>query len=458
MDKFIRTLKEINKNTVAIEEELRQSKQRNSAIVNTKIKDAYPEMKETTTKELIFAIWNNLLKRASRKHSRTWQTLLVELDKILKMIYPNKLTLRGVLVELRRPLKDFKKWDKTIYDQTIVVMGMTLEESKEESRKYKATVEARNVARGGLPPIYVEDIYTLLDTLIKSENAYELTLAVELATGSRSIEVFKVSEYKEIEGHPEQISVKGIAKDKVGNNLINVVLTRNLVHLKAKQIITAVAKLRILVNVEGTNKEISQRTNKHLNKKFREFVKPLAVKNATEEQKQTEEYKNYIKTFTSHKTRYLYGNASYLIYAKSKNIPLETYIQGQLGHLSGDSTRSYLGVNVKFRHKLIKDVNPELKEIIQSIDNKVKKIENEVNACCNDDVKTPGAVNVAQFRNSFSRRESTATKIEKVVNAIKEYQINNTPLPRQSVLGKILGFGGGIMTAGYGEARRQNVI
>lgn len=456
MEKFIRVLKELNREHKSIEEELKASKKRTSGIVNAKLKDAYPDINVKTTKEFIFAIWENILKHASRKISRTWVALFIELDKLLKILYPNKKSLRGLLSEFRKPLKDSDKWDKNIYSESIIKMGMSLDESKEISREYKAVVEARNVNRGDKPPIYVEDIFTILDKLIKSENAYELTLAVEIATGSRSIEVFKISEYKEIPNHPEQILVVGIAKDKSANNLLNVALTRNLVYLKSNQIITAVAKIRSLVNVQGTNKQISQRTNKHLNTKFKELILPLVERNASQDQKQTEEYKNYIKSFTSHKTRYLYGNASYLIYAAQRSIPLETYIQGQLGHLSGESTKSYLGVNVKFRHKLIKDVNPEVKEYIDVVDKKVNNLSKEVNECCGNSSNLP---NLRNFKNSFSRRETFEEKVSKVLGAIKLLKSKkNIRFPTQSELAKILGFGSNVMSAGYRKAREENLI
>ena len=351
------------------------------------------------------------------------------------------MTLRDFLSDLRKPLKD-AKWDQEIYKQSIVLMGMNLNESKEIAKKYKEDVEFRNINRGSKPPIYVEDIFSLLDELINSQNAYDLTLAVELATGSRSIEVFKVSQYSVITNYPEQILIKGIAKDKSGNKLENVILTRNLVHLNSKQIIDAIEKIRSLINVTGDNKKISQRTNKHLNAKFKEYVIPLIEKNAAPEQKQTEDYMNYIDSFTSHKTRYIYGNTSYLIYAKPKNIPLETYIQKQLGHQTGDATRSYLGVNIRFKNK-------------PNVNNQVKVNEVKENIQ-NGNIET---LDLRKFRNSFSRAESTESKVNKIVDAIKFIKNENKmKLPTQAELGRLLGFGASIMCAGYKKARDEGLV
>lgn len=436
MQKFTKILKDLNKSRIQIAEELQQTKGRSSAIVNTTLTENYPTLVKKTSKEFIKAIWTDMLTRAPRKMSRAWVSLFTELDKLLKVIYSNPLTLRGFLSELRKPLKD-AKWDPEIYKQSIIVMGMDIEQSKEIARQYKAQVEARNVNRGDRPPIYVEDVFALLDNLIQSQNAYELTLAVELATGSRSIEVFKVSEYRPVLNHPEQILVRGIAKDTGGNDLQNVVLTRNLVRLNSKQVIDAVQRIRQLVNVDGDNKKISQRTNKHVNAKFKEFVLPLAEKNATPEQKQTEEYKNYIKSFTSHKTRYIYATSSYLIYGKPKNIPYEMYIQAQLGHLSSDSTRSYLGVNIKFRNKLIKNIDPQINESSDPVTD---------------------FPDLRNFKNSFSRAESFEAKIQKVVDAIKLIKSKKVKMPTQSELGRQLAFGSEVMSKAYRQARELNLM
>jgi hypothetical protein len=452
MDKFIKILKQLNKYSSNIEEELKDSKKKTSGIVNTKFQEAYPNIKANSTIEFIYQIWDNILKTASKKISRTWVLLLTELDKLLKILYKNKLTLRGYLSKLRKPLKN-DRFDPEIYNKSIILMGMTLDESKEIARKYKAEVDARNVNRADLPVIYVEDVFQLLDKLIKSNNVYELTLAVEIATGARSIEVFKVSKFEEVIDNPNQIRIIGLAKDKGNNNLQNVVVIRNLVYLNSKQIINAVVKIREVINTEGSNKDISKRTNKLLNKAFSKNVKPLAIMNATEEQKQSEEIKPYFKSFTSHKTRYLFGNISYLIYGKHRNIPFETYIQQQLGHLSGESTKSYLGINVVFKNKLIKNVNPEIKEYIKSVENQVQQVKTK---CCPQSIEN--TIDLIPYKNSFSRKETEESKISKIINTIKKFKNNNMKLPRQSELQKALGYGSNIMVKAYGHARQLGLI
>ncbi len=248
MEKIIKVLKDINKKENLIKDELKTNKNnsKNSNIINNILIREYPKFSNSnSTKDLIFNIFNELLQRASRKYSRTWKQLFENLDKLLKILYKNPLTLRGILSELRKSLKN-ERFEPLIYEESIKLMGMSIQESKNIAEKYKNEVQARNVNRGDLPVIYIEDIYNLLDQLIQSNNPYELSIAVEISTGARSIEVFKVSKFEEVEDHPNQIRVIGLAKDKNANNLENVVLVRNLVHLKANQVINAVNKISVM--------------------------------------------------------------------------------------------------------------------------------------------------------------------------------------------------------------------
>ena len=95
-----------------------------------------------------------------------------------------------------------------------------------------------------MQPIYAEDILEAIQKLKNSNDPYEQSLAVLLATGSRSIELFKVSKYYEIKGDPQRITVKGLAKDKGKNELGNVVLTRNLVGLTRQEVVELVHEIR----------------------------------------------------------------------------------------------------------------------------------------------------------------------------------------------------------------------
>lgn len=454
MDKLTKTLKDINTNATAITEELTQSKSRTSSIINLKLKAAYAAIvdEKLSTKKNFLAVWSNIISRASRKFSRTWQRLFIEADKTFKIIYSNENTLESTLTEFRKPLKN-DIYEPEIYKQSIYLMGVSQERSKQRKEEYKNIVNARNTARGGLVPIYIEQILELQKELIKSNNPYDLAVAVELATGARSIEVFKVSTFSENKDAPNEITVKGIAKDKGGNNLENVVLTRNLVGLTSKEAVKAVDVIRSSLNLDASNKEISDKTNRQLNKAFKKYIHPILTENAGDKAS-SDEFKAQLKSMTSHKGRYIAGNASYEIYGKPKNIPYETYLQAQYGHLDPSSTKSYLGINVKYLKELKNGNTEEVKEYINTIEKKVKDIKEEVDNCCGE---VSDKIDLSQYTNSFTRKETEEAKINNVVAALTLLHQEKIKMKQVDLRNK-LRYSGAIMTAGYKKARSEGVI
>jgi hypothetical protein len=454
MNAFTKTLEQINLKRDAITEESGQRGQ--SGIIQEILRDKYPVLVNgmKSTKASLLAIWNSIISKAPRKYSRSWQKLFTALDDLLNILYSNESTRESTLTNFRSPIRDRMKadanFDPNIYTQSTHVMGITQARSIERKREYADKVKARNTNRGTLTPIYIEQIYDVIDKLIDSENVWELSIAVLLATGSRSVELYKVSKYEEIAGDQNRVRIIGLAKDKGGNGLENVTLTRYLVRLTAKQVVDTVKIIRSKVNVTGlTNTHVSEKTNRQLNKAFKVNIHPLFLENASPGKRETDEFKAQIKSLTSHKTRYISGNASYQIYGMPKQIPEETYLQANYGHLSGESTKSYLAVIVRFRH----DVNPISGTVdLVPLENKVAELETKIEECCNDSPAIDIQLELLQYMNTFSRSEQKATKVTKVVNALKLLEAKKIKMLQRD-LRKILKFSGDITTLGYKQYR-----
>lgn len=447
MNKLSTTLSSINTHSFEISEEVAQSKQQSSGIVNELLEQAYPDIfdKKKGTKTNLFNIWSKVIATAPRKYSRSWGKLFVQLDRLIKLLYPNENTSEVMFTSFRKPLRD-AKYDNEIYKQSVYQLGVDQQRSKQRKEEYANRVKARNVERGSLVPLYVEQIYQTVDQLIASNNVYEKLVAVELATGSRSIEVLKVSQYEEVKDNPNEILVIGLAKDKGQNNLENVRLTRNLVRLKAKQVISAVTYIRSKVNTEGTNDAISSRTNAHLNKVFKQVFVPILKQNAGDKA-DTDEFKKQLKSFTSHKARYIAGNVSFLEYGKHKKIPYESYLQQQYGHLSGESTKSYLAINIKFKSKTVEKGDTE--ELKQLFNSEIGDLRTQLDKCC---AKETDTLDVAPFKNSFSKGEDEYAKVNNVVEAIKLYKKNEVKITQKDLRAK-LGYSADIMTKAYKKFR-----
>jgi hypothetical protein len=452
MNKLVKVLAEINRSAPRIAEEVAQSKFNTSAIVNTILKQHYSGVFNTriATKNNLFKIWESVIENAPRKYSRSYNKLFYQLDKTIKTLYNNENSSEGVFTLFRKILKN-PKFEPEIYKQSIYKMGVSQERSRERKQEYADKVKTRNANRGDLVPLYVEQVYNIIDELIASNNAYDKLVAVELATGSRGIEVLKVSNYEEIKGSDNEVLVIGLAKDKGNNNLENVRLMRNLVRLNSEQVIEAVKYIRKSINTAGTNDNISKRTNKFINKAFKRVFIPILKQNAGDKIDMPA-FETQLKEFTSHKARYIAGNVSFLVYGKPKKIPYESYLQNQYGHLSAESTKSYLAINIKFKNKVIeKGTVDEVKELYSS---EIKELKTKIEKCCS---KSADSIDVKEYRNNFKQNENVGDKISNVIIALKKYKNSNVKITQKELRTK-LGYSSDIMTAAYKKARAQGII
>lgn len=384
----------------------------------------------------LLRVYTTVVAKGPKRLSKSWTNLFTALQSVLKKLYTNPTTFNVMVSKFRKPIKTDPSLDLEIYRQSLVILGRTREEAQQQSEEYRAKVAARNADRASYPVLYVEDVFDLMDRLINSNDPYELTLAVALATASRSVEIFKVSRYFEVDGQPNQIKVVGIAKDKGNNNFADVVLVRNLVHLTSDQVLEAIETIRSDFDLDRlSNQKISSMTNTALNKAFREHVIPLF----------TPQDKSYLKTLSSHKCRYISGYISYLVYAKPKRIPEESYLQAQLGHLSPESTKSYLGINIRFKQKIVKHA-PE--EVQQLFTHEMKSMSEKIDKRCPEQIQ----VDLSQYRNSYRRSETNDEKVSKVVAALQHLKDCGMKLTQKEIRSE-LGYSSDVMSAAYKKAR-----
>lgn len=439
MERLIKTLDSVD--AKVIKKEVEDKKVKNSQSLNKALKKEYGFI-FANSKQLLFRVWSFTLAQAGQPRdgaaiSRIWLRLFKSLDRIIKALYENENTMESVCTEFRKVIRRRFGDNSEVYKQSIYNMGVSRERSKERREEYSAKVKVRNASRAGLQPIYVEDVLAVIQKLKKSTDPYEQSLAVLLATGSRSVELFKVSKYYEVKGDSNTITVKGLAKDKGKNDLGNVVLTRNLVGLTGEEVVELVHEIRDELNLKGSNSKISNATNTALNKAFQKNIQSLAP--------------NF--PMTSHKCRYIAGNVSFLLYGKPKKIPYESYLQEQYGHLSGESTKSYLGINVQFREKIIQKAPDDIKNLFER---EIKEIKEQVSNCCPSE-SNEVVVDLTEFKNSNRRTMKEADKINAVIAALKLLKQKKMKMSQRELRGK-LNYSASIMTAAYQDARFDGII
>lgn len=383
---------------------------KNSISLNKALKKEYPAFSKdkASSKALLLKIWNFTIAQTTQaKISATWLKLFKSLDRILKTLFQNENTLEIVCTEFRKNIKLKFGNSSEIYKQSIYNLGVSQERSQQRKQEYVAKVKERNNERGKLQLINADDIIAIIEKLKNSTDPYEKSLAVLLATGSRSVELFKISEYSIVEGNENRIIVRKIAKDR---KQTDVIIKRPLVGLTNLEVVKLVDEIRNELKLDNlTNQKITSRTNTPLNKAFAEWIQPLITG-----------FK-----ISSHKTRYIYAQIAYILYGKPAKIPEESYINEILAHASANSTKSYLGINIQFKDRV---KPPPIKDI-----------------------------ELDQFSNSHRRTMNAEKKIQAVIEALKALKEKNIKLTQRELRAQ-LNYGGNIMSAAYKLAREQGIL
>jgi len=397
-----------------------------SSTLNEIIRKNYSEFNFTITKKNLLGIWRSIISKAQNPRegsiSRSWIRLFETLDKVLKLLYHNKSTLEKVLTEFRRSVKEKYGSESEVYKQSIYKTGISKEESIRKRQNYADKITALNINRGELPIFYDDEIYKVIDEY-KNKAGLNKVIAVALATGSRIIEILKVSEYFETDKE-NYIRVKGVAKDKSDNEINkDKTIIKPLNRLTSKELIDLVKTIRQDLNTAGSNKEVSGRYNTAINKIVKSLFKERLI--------------------TSHKLRYIASNLAYLVYGN--NSVENTWIQQYLGHTSGDTTRTYQNINVKLRHT-IKTSNKEAEAKISELLEAKKQNEEEHK-------QLKEQINLLQNKKFYSeyinvRQRTKEQKLQKLKELYEKAKQNNIYLTYR-VLKSQYGYGSAILDDFY---------
>jgi integrase len=362
MQRFINTFKELTPaNIKKIEREIVLGTRGGvlSNTLNSIIAKSYADIYNAkTTKAGLLKIWKNIIATSQNPRegsiSRQWISLFETLDKVIKLLYPNEGSMEKVLTEFRRVIKEKYGATSEIYKQSIYKTGISRERSIQKRQEYADKVAAKNINRSELPAFYDDEIYKVIDENAASPNLLNNVVSVLLATGSRFIEVLKVSEYSATD-KDNYIKIKGIAKDKGDQGYDNKIVIRPLNRLTADQVIQLVKKIRNGLNLEGDNRTISDRYNTQMNRIVKNLFKDRPI--------------------TTHKLRYIASNLAYLTY--SRGAVENTFIQQYLGHTSGETTRTYQSINVKLRNapKTNIEADAKISELIENDKENIKQHE-----------------------------------------------------------------------------------
>jgi hypothetical protein len=275
-----------------------------------------------------------------------------KLNVILQKLIPEVNTLSDTMVEFRKIAeKHLNDYDK---DEALAVLRITGTQQKERKDRSQALIESANE---NLISFKSSDIFKMMDRAAATGNPLDAVIAIQLATGSRLVEVLKTSTYSQVpdvqtlKGPIKHIHQDGLAKVKPGD-VDNV--TKPLLHFNHEELFALIKLIRDDVKQRGA----TQHTNKQISNLYN---------HRTIERIQT--YEGF-SAATTHTLRKLYANLSYKELGDPSKQSLTSWIQNTLGHKAlGSVSLHYQSVSVTSDSKFESPQDLEVKytELLTSI-------------------------------------------------------------------------------------------
>jgi hypothetical protein len=342
-----------------------ESKFRSSNALTNLILQFYPnaEIKRTSAATLL-QVWTDEVKETRNSNLRTYGQIYHLLQPLLEKFYVTESGLSSTATAWRKPIREKFGDASEIYKQSIHVLGISRERSLARRKEYTEGIR-ENVRKRGVVKYTQEMILFVIDDAAASTNPIKNIVAVLLATGSRLIEVVKVSTYESVPNKPNLIKVIGVAKDReVKKTNIQKEIIRPLVRLQSDKVLELISRIRDLRDFNSmSNERASGSVNSQVNTVIADYFKDV-----------DNEHPDSIPT-TAHKLRYIWASLAFQLYGGST--PEQEWVRSMLGHDSSETSLTYtqLVVQVDSSHKLT-DAN-SLKTMIGELEIDAKKNELE---------------------------------------------------------------------------------
>jgi hypothetical protein len=288
---------------------------------------------KTTYGSTIASITDNFIadffsdKIVSWFNSKQFEEFSKEADKLMRAQTPN---LRGYIkrvAKLRVILSQTLGKNNKLYKWHVENAGPTKEEYSAANNKMK---ENREVRLSNVTKVTLNQVQDMMNHFLSSNDLLDKVLAIQLASGARTIEALKVSHFEKVSyfrdgmdsGH--MIRVIGLAKSK---SKYKDELIRPLLFINTKDFLTLVKRVR-----EGLEKQyqLSSLSDTQINDMFSnqliKRVRRLKIKG--------------IKS--AHDMRKLYAAATH----EDDDVDSTKHVKDVLGQKSYDSAMSYVNIKV----------------------------------------------------------------------------------------------------------------
>lgn len=422
-------------------------KMKHSDLIESLIETYFPNVKISRgTSNVLRAAFISAVGKTPLPTQRQKRELLLKLylnifellQPLLEKLYPNRATLASISTSWRKPLKAMYGENSEIYVESIYKLGITREESIKMKTDYKKSVRKSVRESDKAPKFTLEEVYHAIDKSAVSDNPLDNIIAVQLACGSRLIEVIKISDFVPAED-PTMIQIEKVAKDK-GDDVEERVFLRPVIRISAEKVIEMVEKIRSMHNFQQmSNSVATSKVISGVNKGIKQYFK---------------------QDITSHKCRYLYASVAWQLYGKG--VPQAEYIRALYGHRSADTTLTYLQYVVhvpgfKLPEDLLTKVDElqidtaAIKKEQIALKGDVQDIKKNINRDIADRSMIP--VRFPEFVNPKRLRLSTAAKLQLLRELDRSFNDSGQRMTQKDA--KRYGFGSSIIQT-YWHGRPEN--
>jgi hypothetical protein len=238
----------------------------------------------------------------------------IHIQTMLKHFYPNKESFHACSIRWRKPVGIRFGKRTPIYYQALVQLGLTKEESLARREKYE--IKVRQQIRNEKYIFSAAQVYDCINKCLQVDNFGHNFVAACIATGSRMIEVAKVTDFTESAAGENYIHIEKTAKSHLRRKII-----RPIIGMTSKTLLSLIEKIR-------SHKDFQNMTNVE--------VKTNVIVSSTKA------LKNFFP-LTMHKCRYIWAAMAWKLYGGS--VPQQEWVREMLGHESGDVSLTYLTFN-----------------------------------------------------------------------------------------------------------------
>jgi len=333
------------------------------------------------------------------------------LAKVMRVFLPNDNSFNQALSSFRKPFKTTYGEGSEQYRLSRELMFF--KGSKYLKSKYKNEVADRANDR---VQISVDKYKKVLDKIKNSTDVLDKIIAVQMATGARSIEVIDLSKFKpsEKKGYIIQSNLAKKRADAKDNTVEKPVL-----YITPSHVEKLIKDIRDDTEDYRTGKTLAQITNNYnnrLNTRIRFLFSDEDI--------------------TNHTLRAIYGNLSYELYGNKAKQTLNAWLSKTLGHNSDDlsTANSYSAVNPVMD---VKEADEE-EEYDSDMANRLNGISDEIKEMAHE---------LKKLEKQPRRRDGADNKMKRLLEVVEEMKHNNIKITNRKL--KEQGFGSAIVAEYY---------